>query len=101
MNEEYVRTNLPGMIAGMNRLVTAKQADMYVLQRLDGADESGLMELKRQIIERLTGIRAVIAKLLYTGIYRESWFAPLEQETMELYGLEKQAYDMMVLRADR
>ncbi len=86
---ELLDRNIEGMLSALNQAINIKQVEIYRMNKLyDG--HLKLLELLEQILMKWEYIRKVIAKYLYSSVYKEETFSSATETIEQIYNLEIQ-----------
>ncbi len=87
--QELLDQNMEGMLTALNQAINIKQVESYRLKLLF-EDHKKLLELLGQIVMKWEYIRKVIAKYMYSSVYRKETFTSAAEAIEQIYELELQ-----------
>ena len=86
LNEDIIRENIDEVLLRMNNIINAKRSELYKLNKIMNNNQylfCNLLNILEKIIDDWCYVRAIIAKYLYTSIYKKenmlNTFSKLEQ----------------------
>ena len=89
LQEKALKDSAEEFTQGINDIISSKRVERYKLAAMLG-ENSPVLDLIDAVIKNWTDIRRVVAKYMYSSVYRESAILSSIQKLGELYSLEKQ-----------